>query len=160
MKKFGGIALGLKLGNLGFKIKGVKAEQVFEDPSYFKEIFKRNKVIGFMGMEPTDLEHMQLVDCLYQGVRNEEFSGGLLAGQRHETILDVEDKTDPEGFLRRNWHVDNPFMPEPPCLISIHMTTYKVDRDYGHTFFVSLANLYDDCPEHLKEHLETARFVC
>lgn len=160
MKKFGGIALGLKLGNLGFKIKGVKAEQVFDDPSYFKEIFKRNKVIGFIGMRPTDLEHMQLVDCLYRGIRDEDFSGGLLAGQRHETVLNVEDKTDPEGFLKRNWHVDNPFMPEPPCLVSIHMTTYKVDPDYGHTFFVSLANLYNDCPAHIKEHLETARFVC
>ena len=159
MKGFGGIASGLILGNLGFKVKGVTASQVLEDPEYFKLIFNKNKVIGFIGMSPTDSEHMQIVNAIYTGVLDSSYNGGLLAGVNHPTIKNVEDKSNPEQFLKENWHVDNPFLENPPAVTSIHMTTYKVDQNFGHTFFVSLSNLYDDCPSHLKVHLANARFV-
>lgn len=159
MKGFGGIALGLKLGNLGFKMKGVTPQQVFDDPEYFKLIFNKNKVIGFVGMAPSDKDHMKVVNAIYTGKVDETFSGGLLAGVNHPTVKNVEDKSDPEQFLKENWHVDNPFYAEPPAVTSIHMTTYKVDPDFGHTFFVSLTNLYDECPSHIKEQLSSARFV-
>lgn len=159
MKGTGGIALGLTLGNLGFKMKGITARQVLEDPEYFKLIFNKNKMVGFIGMHPTDEEHMKLVNAIYTGEADEDFNGGLLAGVNHPTVKNVEDKSNPEQFLKENWHVDNPFLEEPPAVTSIHMTTYRVDKDFGHTFWVSLTNLYEECPAHIKEHLPTARFV-
>jgi len=164
MKGVGGIAVGLRLGNLGFKIKGVTAQQVLAEPEYFKEILKKNKMIGFIGMHPTNEEHAALVHALYDGEYKPDehdhgyYQRGLLKDQWHETIKDVENKEDPEWFLRCNWHVDNPFFDEPPSLISIHMTTYNVEHGYGNTFWVSLRNLFDECPAELREHLKTARF--
>lgn len=161
MKGTGGIAIGLTLGNLGFKIKGITAQQVLAEPEYFKEILKKNKMIGFIGMNPTDEEHVAVVKALYSGEHDPDaptIPEGIMKDANHPTIRDVEKTDDPETFLQQNWHADNPFFEEPPVLISMHMTTYNVDPRFGHTFWLSLRNMYDACPDHLREHLKTATF--
>jgi taurine dioxygenase len=159
MDEFGGLAVGLQLGNLGFKIKGVSAQQVLDDAAYFHQIFKRNKVVGFIRMHPTDVEQMEITQGILSGKTDRHFRSGLLVDQSHKTLRNTLDTSDPEEFLRANWHIDNPFLPSPPCAVSIHMTRYRVDPRFGHTFFVSLSNMYQDCPEELKPNLATARFT-
>lgn len=160
MKPFGGIATGLNLGNFGFVVKGVSPQQVFKDPKFFKDIFKRNKVIVFVGMNPTQSEHSQVANCLLTGEHDSSCTDGLLENQNHPTIYDVEG-TDLslEQFVANQWHVDNCFFEHVPDVISMHMKVFNVDDPTkGHTYLASLLNLYRSCPSHLKEKLKTARF--
>jgi alpha-ketoglutarate-dependent taurine dioxygenase len=161
VKKFGGIATGLNLGNLGCIVKGVTAQQVFQDPEFFQKIFRRNKAIVFMGMHPTRSEHSQLVKCLHEGIYDPSYTDGLLEDQNHPTIYDVEGEEIPlDRFVRNQWHIDNCFFERVPDMISLHMKTFKVvDHTKGKTYLASLINMYRDCPEHLKEHLRNAAFV-
>lgn len=162
MKGVGGIAAGLVLGNLGFKVRGVTAQDVVNNAAYFKEILKKSKVIGFKGMRPTDREHMQMMEAIFYGDANSTLpygGAGLLSDQMHSGIKEVERKDDLENFLTQNWHVDNAFYESPPCLTSIHMTTYDVEDGYGDTGFISLTGLYEDLPLELKQHVENAKFL-
>jgi len=162
MKGVGGIAAGLVLGNLGFKVRGVTAKDVVDNPMYFKEIMMKSKVIGFKGMAPSDLEHMQMMEAIFYGDANSTLPdgcAGLLSDQQHSGIKEVERKDNLENFLTQNWHVDNAFYESPPCMTSIHMTTYNVEPGYGDTGFISLTNLYEDMPQELKDHCENARFL-
>jgi len=154
----GGIAAGLRLGDLGFKIRGVTAREVIDNRDYFREILKRNKVIGFKGMDPSVQEHMELMRALYSPHESDggsEPTPGNLMDQNHPSIPDVETE-DTEEFIKGIWHVDNPFLQDPPVLTSMKMTKFDVPRGFGDTLFISLSGLYQSMPEHLKTHLEEA----
>ena len=158
----GGIAAGLRLGSLGFKIRGVTAQQVIDNPEYFREILKRNKVIGFKGMDPSWQDHLFIMQSLYHGktlgpATTEQ--AGRLMDQNHPSIPNVETKDDVEDFIRGVWHVDNPFFKQPPVLTSMKMTKFDVEDGYGDTLFLSLSDLYEKLPAHLKENLQDARLL-
>jgi len=153
----GGIAAGLMLGSLGFKIKGVSARDVINDSEYFAEILARNKMIGFIGMNPTDEEHEELLRVLYRGEKK-EITPGLLFDQCHRWNTQTESSEEVD-FVMQNWHVDNPFLTDPPSFTSMHMHTFKIPRDRGRTYFVSLASMYELCPDKYKPLLEQVKFV-
>lgn len=158
----GGIAAGLRLGNLGFKIRGVTAQQVIDEPEYFREILKRNKVIGFKGMNPSTVEHAEVMRALYEIHESEVDDDpivGNLPDQNHPTMPDVESKDNIEAYVKNVWHVDNPFLAAPPVLTSMKMTKFDVEPGYGDTLFVSLSGLCEAMPSHLREHLENARLL-
>lgn len=153
----GGLAAGLMLGTLGFKVKGVTARDVINDSEYFSEILARNKMIGFIGLNPTDEEHEELLKALYRG-DSSSLSPGLLHDQCHR--WNEKTATDEElNFIMQNWHVDNPFLPDPPSFTSMHMRTFDVPHGRGRTYLASLSSMYDVCPDRFKTHLETARFI-
>jgi taurine dioxygenase len=158
----GGIAAGLRLGDLGFKIRGVTVKQVLQEPEYFKEILKRNKVIGFKGMDPTPQEHLMLMEALYYGELGTDMPNGepgMLEDQHHASIPNVEERDNVEHFIKTAWHVDNPFLEKPPVLTSMKMIKFDVDPGYGDTLFLSLTDLYRQLPDHLKDRLQTARLL-
>lgn len=159
MKLKGGIAAGLHLGSLGFKVKGVTPAQVINDADYFSEILVRNKVLGFIGLNPTQDEHEEIMRVLYRGDEaRRDITPGLLRDVVHESIWGVEDEPS-EAFIARNWHLDNPFNERVPSYTSMHMHTFTCRNDVGQTHFVSLSDLYIDCPPHIKRHLHDIRFL-
>lgn len=158
MKKLkGGLAAGLMLGNLGFKVKGVKAQDILNDREYFAEILARNKMIGFIGLNPTLEEHLAILKALYLG-DNEEPPIGLIEEQKHQgnpnTMSD-----DHSSFIRSQWHVDNPFQEKVPSYTSMHMEKFALPSGVGSTIFASLVMMYEMCPEHFRKELETTEFV-
>jgi alpha-ketoglutarate-dependent taurine dioxygenase len=153
----GGIAAGLQLGSLGFKVRGLTVEQVLADSEYFAEILARNKMIGFIGLNPTDEEHMQLLHALYTG-DDPAPTGGLI----HEQCHSGKDNTETESlanFVGQMWHVDNPFYENVPSYTSMHMVKFDCEPDVGNTVLASLTSMYEKCPEHFKTRLESARFI-
>lgn len=160
MKKLkGGIAAGLRLGNLGFKVRGVSAKDVINDSDYFAEILLRNKMIGFKKLNPTKDELEQITKLLYRGENDfSTLNAGFLYNQSHSGNPHTQ-VDDVEWFINSQWHMDNSFIPEVPSYTALHMHTFKCHRDFGQTHIYSLVNAYRDCPEHIKEKLQTAQFV-
>lgn len=180
MKKIkGGLAAGLQLGNLGFSVKGISAKQIINDSEYFAEILLRNKMIGFVGANPSNDEYVEILELLFRGdtyssgksdqqgqicenFHHDEsffdFKAGILPEQCHSGNPFTEtDKI--EDFIMSQWHIDNPFLEKVPSYTSMHMHTFTCSRDVGQTHFLSLSNLYRDCPERFKEKLKTARLI-
>lgn len=153
----GGIAAGLRLGSLGFKVKGVSVQDILNDAEYFAEILARNKMIGFIGLYPTDEEHMQILRALYRG-DDPKPKGGLIHEQYHSGKDNTETESL-ENFVYQMWHVDNPFYEQVPSYTSMNMKTFTCDRHAGNTVLASLSSMYEKCPAHLKKHLESAEFV-
>lgn len=160
MKKIkGGIAAGLRLGNLGFKVRGVSAQQVIEDSDYFAEILLRNKMIGFKQLNPTNQEFMEIMRRIYRG--DNEISAldpGLLFDQVHIGNKNTMTE-DVEWFINSQWHMDNPFLEEVPSYTAVKMEKFTCGRDFGQTHIYGLVNAYRNCPEDIKPHLEDAIFV-
>lgn len=153
----GGIAAGLRLGDLGFKIRGVTARQVIDNAEYFREILKRNKVIGFKNFVHEADEIRDVLKALYSG--DPTNVAGELLGLTHPDHPNVETKENIEEFIKFAWHVDNPFMATPPCLTAMKMVKFDVEHGYGNTVFMSLSNLYQSLPDYIKENLQTAKFL-
>lgn len=153
----GGIASGLRLGTLGFKVKGVTPSDIINDSEFFSEILVRNKMLGFIDLNPTPEEHQAIVKALYRG-ETENCIPGMLFDQYHKQNQDTL-TDDQEWFIMANWHMDNPFGESIPSYTSIHMHTFTCSPDVGQTHFLSLISLYDKCPEKFKEKLQTARFL-
>lgn len=159
MKLKGGIAAGLHLGSLGFKVRGLKPMDIINDAEYFSEILVRNKVLGFIGLNPTPDEHKAIMQALYRGDEAPDaVVPGTLYDVAHESIWGVEDAPS-EAFIARNWHLDNPFNEYVPSYTSMHMHTFTCRNDVGQTHFVSLSDLYIDCPAHIKAHLPDLQFL-
>ena len=147
MKKLkGGIAAGLRLGNLGFKVRGVTAEQIINDSDYFAEILVRNKMIGFKEVNPTNDEFVEIMRLIYRG--DNEYSSlrpGLLVGQQHQGNKNTL-TSDVEWFINSQWHMDNPFLEEIPCYTGLKMDSFTCLPSVGQTHIYSLVNAYRDCP--------------
>ena len=160
MKKIkGGIAAGLRLGNLGFKVRGVSAGQIIDDSDYFAEILVRNKMIGFKEVNPTSDEFAEIMKLLYRGDNDpSSLEAGILVDQKHEgnkyTLTD-----EVESFINSQWHMDNSFLEKIPCYTGLKMDKFTCPPTAGQTHFYSLVNAYKDCPEHIKPYLEDAVFV-
>lgn len=160
MKKIkGGIAAGLRLGNLGFKVRGVSAAQIIEDSDYFAEILIRNKMIGFKDVNPTNDEFVKIMQNIYRG-DNDYFAlrPGLLTDQQHQGNKNTQ-VDDVEWFINSQWHMDNPFLEEVPSYTGLRMDKFTCSPNVGQTHIYSLVNAYRDCPEHIKPYLEDAYFV-
>ena len=154
----GGIAAGLQLGSLGFKVKGVTPEQIINDAEYFREILARNKMIGFVGLNPTDEQHMEIQRALYSGP-DRNLAGGLLHEQCHSGKKNTETESL-QNFAMQMWHVDNPFVVPVPSYTSMHMKVFTANPSNGNTLLVSLSSMYEKCPHEFKVHLDNgARFV-
>ena len=153
----GGIAAGLKLGSLGFKVKGLTVADVLKDAEYFREILARNKMIGFIGLNPTDEEHGELLKALYSGP-DEKLAIGLIHDQCHSGKKSPE-SADLEDFVYQMWHVDNPFLMPVPSYTSMCMKTFTADISCGRTVLVSLVSMYDQCPDQYKTALRDVQFV-
>jgi len=153
----GGLAAGLMLGSLGFKVKGLTAQQIIEDGEYFAEILARNKMIGFIGLHPTQDEHFAILHALYRGddPKPEE---GLLPNENHIGNPNTL-SSEHHNFVMSQWHVDNPFLPEPPSFTSMHMHTFDLPKGVGSTYLASLCLMYEMCPDHFKKELELIKFV-
>lgn len=159
MRLKGGIAAGLHLGSLGFKVKGLTPAQVIEDAEYFSEILVRNKVLGFIGLNPTPEEHEAIMRALYRGDEApSSLTPGTLRDVVHTEIWGVEDEPS-EAFIARNWHLDNPFNERVPSYTSMYMHTFTCRNDVGQTHFVSLTDLFIDCPSHIKPLLADIKFL-
>jgi len=157
MKKLkGGIAAGLRLGNLGFKVRGVTPKDVIDDSEYFAEILLRNKMIGFKNLYPEDDEFEEIMRLLYRGDNDpRNVVPGLLRNQQHAGNQFTE-SDDIEWFINSQWHMDNPFVKHVPCYTGLHMHTFKCRPDAGQTHIYSLVNAYRDCPDSIKKHLDGA----
>lgn len=160
MKKLkGGIAAGLRLGNLGFKVRGVTPTQLLDDADYFAEILVRNKMIGFKDLNPTDEEFMAIMRAIYRGDNEpSNLAPGLLFEQSHNGNKYTQ-TDDVEWFINSQWHMDNPFLEKVPSYTALRMDTFTCPPECGQTFVYSLVNAYRDCPDEIKEHLETAMFI-
>lgn len=160
MKKLkGGIAAGLRLGDLGFKVRGLTPNDVISDAEYFAEILLRNKMIGFKNLAPTDEEFQHILKLLYRG---ENELSSLQAGMLHEQMHSGNQYTqtdDIEWFINSQWHMDNPFLREVPSYTALHMHTFKCRPDAGQTHVYSLVNAYKNCPEDIKPYLADAEFI-
>lgn len=154
----GGIAAGLMLGSLGFKVKGLTVEDVLKDAEYFREILARNKMIGFIGLNPSDEEHIELLRALYYGGDRSPV-GGLIHNQCHSGNPNTKD-SDFDNFVAQMWHVDNPFVVPVPSYTSMCMKTFDADPRYGRTLLASLVSMYEECPEEFRRHLDNGvKFV-
>ena len=160
MKKIkGGIAAGLRLGNLGFKVRGVTAKQVIEDSDYFAEILLRNKMIGFKELNPSDDEFIEIMKRIYRGDNDIlDLNPGLLYDQMHIGNKNTTTE-DVDWFINSQWHMDNPFLEEVPSYTAVRMEKFTCGKDFGQTHIYSLVNAYRDCPEDIKPYLEDAFFV-
>lgn len=160
MKKLkGGIAAGLRLGNLGFKVRGITPKQLIADADYFAEILVRNKMIGFKELNPTNDEFVEIMRIIYRGDNNvADLRPGLLFDQSHRGNSNTQTE-DVEWFINSQWHMDNPFLEEVPSYTGLRMDVFKCPSDKGQTHVYSLVNAYRDCPEHIKPHLEDALFL-
>jgi len=154
----GGIALGLKLGNLGFKIRGIT--EVDNSKGYFSEIFAKHKAIGFIGLSPTVEQHAELLKTLYAGDTSQELNPLVTEGQNHSTIANVENWTNRDYFIHQNWHLDHSFFDYTTSLLSMHMTTFTCPKERGQTHLASLIDLYGSLPGSIQEQLQTAEFEC
>lgn len=151
----GGIALGLKLGTLGFKIKGLDA--VNNKDGYYSDILSKHKAIGFIGLNPTFEQHLQLLEDLFRGSTDSKTTG-VLRSQSHQHVKGVEDWDKRDFFVHQNWHIDYAYLGDPYSLLSMHMTTFTCPKDRGQTHLASLIDLYEALPPYLQEHLQTAKF--
>ena len=160
MKKLkGGIAAGLRLGDLGFKVRGVSAKDIINDSEYFAEILIRNKMIGFKQVHPTDEDFCQIMKLLYRGEnRQEDLQPGLLHEQMHAGNRYTK-SDDVNWFINSQWHMDNPFVQEVPSYTGLHMHTFKCNPEFGQTHIYSLVNAYKNCPDEIKPYLENAQFI-
>lgn len=159
MKVKGGLAAGLELGNLGFKVKGVSAQQIIDDSEYFTEILIKNKAIGFKKVFPTASENEEILRKLYRGDNPfDSLVPGMLLDQCHAGNKFVESK-EVENFIQSQWHIDNPFLESVPSFTSMHMRVFDCPPQTGQTHLISLTNLYRDCPKAFKDKLETARLL-
>jgi hypothetical protein len=155
----GGIAAGLRLGNLGFKVRGVTPKQVIDDADYFGEILVRNKMIGFIGLNPSNEEFCEIMRHIYKG--DNDYSSlmpGLLFDQKHAGNVNTQTE-DVEWFINSQWHMDNPFLEEVPSYTGVRMDKFTCSNDVGQTHVYSLVNAYRDCPDHIKPHLENAHLI-
>lgn len=153
----GGIAAGLQLGTLGFKVKGVTVADVLNDAEYFREILARNKMIGFVNLNPTDTEHLQLLEALYSG-DDPGPVGGLIYDQCHSGKENTESAKE-DDFVYSMWHVDNAFSVPVPAYTSMCMTEFSVDSTFGNTVLASLISMYENCPEKFKTALASTNFT-
>ena len=160
MKKIkGGIAAGLRLGNLGFKVRGVTAKQVIDDSDYFAEILLRNKMIGFKELNASDSEFIEIMRRIYRGDNHiSSLNPGLLYDQMHSGNQNTTTE-DVDWFINSQWHMDNPFLEEVPSYTAVRMEKFTCGKDFGQTHIYSLVNAYRDCPEDIKPYLENAFFV-
>jgi alpha-ketoglutarate-dependent taurine dioxygenase len=155
----GGIAAGLRLGNLGFKMRGLTPMQVIEDADYFAEILVRNKMIGFIGLNPSDEEFSEIMRRIYRGGNKpEELRPGFLFDQTHAGNQNTTTE-EVEWFINSQWHMDNPFFELIPSYTALRMDTFTCSPNFGQTHFYSLVNAYRDCPEDIKELLKTTEFI-
>lgn len=152
----GGIALGLKLGNLGFKIRGLS--EVDNSKGYFSEIFAKHKAVGFIGLNPTSQQHLDLLETLYEGDTSRGLNVGVLRDQSHEWVRGIDDWVKRDFFVYQNWHVDHAFFEYTTSILSMHMTTFTCPKERGQTHLASLIDLYESLPGNIKEHLQTAEF--
>lgn len=154
----GGIAVGLKLGTLGFKTKGVTPQQIIDDREYFSELLTKYKVVAFSGLQPTRNEHLSIQQSLYCGNSEVSLTNALNEQQHHEHINDVNDWMNRDYFIHQNWHIDHAFYEHTTSLLSMHMTVFTCPQERGQTYFVSLIDLYESLPQPLKDALQTALF--
>lgn len=160
MKKIkGGIAAGLRLGNLGFKVRGITPSQLIEDADYFAEILVRNKMIGFKELHPTEEEFLEIMRRIYRGDNKpSELAPGLLYQQNH--IGNTNTATDDvDWFINSQWHMDNPFLEYVPSYTGLRMDTFSCSPEFGQTHVYNLVNAYRDCPDEIKPHLQDAFFI-
>lgn len=155
MENRGGIALGLTLGTLGLKTKG---RDVIGDPQYFADLFNKHKAIGFINLQPTDDQHIYLLESLYQGDSSVAPNAEILKNLNHERIQNVENWAQRDYFVYQNWHVDHSFFEHTTSLISMRMKSFKCPKERGQTHLVSLIDMYESLPDWAKGQLETAEF--
>lgn len=155
MDNRGGIAMGLTLGTLGFKTKG---KDVINDVDYFADLLAKHKAIGFINLNPTEDQHLYLLEALYRGDSARNPNPEILKDLNHERIQNVEDWSKRDYFVHQNWHVDHAFFEHTTSLISMHMKTFSCPKERGQTHFASLIDLYESLPGWMKGHLQDAQF--
>jgi len=128
------------------------------DVGNVKSVLLDSKVVGFKKLYLTIDEQADFMRnlCLHHGFDQGVYAIEGLTKTLSEDLL-AHTFHVPLDTIPSTWHSDNTDMDCPPSHISMTMTKYEncEGEGVGNTFFVDLEQAYEDCPERIKEKLDS-----
>lgn len=138
-------------------------QEILDDIQIHRKVFREEKICVFRNAQCTDEEHSEIVKLLFEG--NNEGSEGVggIPNLNHKELLESKihlppSQGDPDDVAKyledrsknfvENWHTDQPFLAQPPSIISMYMHTFKCEN-LAPTVFVDLEKAYAECPAEL-----------